>query len=90
MKLKKRNLKAERQISIPIVYDGLRIENAFKSDIIVENLVINELKSVENILPVHAKQLLTYLRLIDRKLGMLINFGAPVIKDGIKRIVNNL
>lgn len=88
--IEKRNLKADRQISIPIVYDGLKIENAFKADIIVEDLVIIELKSVENVLPVHAKQLLTYLRLTDRKLGLLINFGAPVIKDGIKRIVNGL
>ena len=86
----KRYLKANRQVSIPIVYDGLKIENAFKADIIVENKVIIELKSVENILPVHAKQLLTYLRLTDKKLGLLINFGAPVIKDGVKRIVNKL
>jgi GxxExxY protein len=86
----KRGLTAERQVSIPIRYDALEIEDAFKADIIVEGKVIVELKSVENVLPVHAKQLLTYLRLADRKLGLLINFGAPFIKEGIKRIVNNL
>jgi GxxExxY protein len=88
--LEKRNLKAASQVAIPIVYEGLQIDNAFKADIIVENKVIVELKSVETVLPVHAKQLLTYLRLTDRRLGLLINFGAPVIKGGIKRIVNNL
>jgi GxxExxY protein len=88
--IEKRNLNAGRQVSIPIVYDGLKIEDAFRADIIVEKKVIIELKSVERVLPVHSKQLLTYLRLSDTKLGLLINFGAPVIKEGIKRIVNGL
>lgn len=88
--IEKRNFKAGRQVAIPIIYDEMKIEDAFRADIVVENKVIIELKSVENVLPVHAKQLLTYLRLSDKKLGLLINFGAPFIKDGIKRIVNDL
>ena len=86
----KRGLKTDRQVSIPIVYDDLIIDDAFKADIVVENKVIIELKSVENVQPVHKKQLLTYLRLADKRLGLLINFGAALLKDGITRIVNNL
>ncbi len=86
----KRNLQVLRQVSIPIVYDDLNIQDAFRADIVVENKVILELKSVEKMLPVYGKQLLTYLRLSGKKLGLLINFGAPVIKDGIKRVVNGL
>jgi len=82
--LEKRELSIKRQYSIPIQYDG------FKADIMVEDSVIVELKSVESIAPVHKKQLLTYLRLADKKLGLLINFGASLIKKGIFRIVNGL
>ena len=88
--LAKRGLRVERQVIIPIVYDGVVIEEAFRADLIVNGLVIVELKSVETIAPVHPKQLLTYLRLSNKKLGLLINFGAPLMKHGITRIMNGL
>jgi GxxExxY protein len=86
--LKKRGLTADRQKPMPIMYEGLRFDEAFRSDIVVNGKVIAELKSVEALLPVHAKQLLTQLRLSDIKLGLLINFGEAHLKNGIKRIVN--
>ncbi|TWU04591.1 GxxExxY protein [Stieleria varia] len=86
--IRKHNLRAERQIPIPIVYDNIAFDEGFRADIIVEDLVIIELKSVEAILRVHKKQLLTYLRLADKRLGYLINFGDELIKDGISRISN--
>jgi GxxExxY protein len=86
----KRGLKLERQKGIPVVYDQIKMELGFRADIIVENKVIIELKSIEAIAPVHAKQLLTYLKLTGLKLGLLVNFNEALIKDGIKRIVNNL
>ena len=75
---------------MPIHYDGIILDTGYRADIIVEKKVIIELKSVEKIADVHKKQLLTYLRLADMHLGLLINFGAPLIKDGISRIVNGL
>jgi GxxExxY protein len=72
------------------MYDGIRFDEGFRADLIVENCVVVELKSVEELSRVHSKQLLTYLRLLDYRLGLLINFGAPVIKAGIRRIVNRL
>ena len=86
--LRRRGLKVESQVSLPIVYDELKINGAFRIDILVENCVIIEIKAIENILPVHEAQLLTYLRLTNIRLGMLINFNSPLVKDGIKRIVN--
>ncbi len=88
--LEKRGLKAERQKAVPIFYDNLRFDEGFRADLIVEDVVILELKSVETIAPVHKKQLLTYLRLADKRLGLLINFGTALIKDGITRVVNGL
>lgn len=85
-----RGLKAERQASVPIVYKGVALGEGFKADLVTEDLVILELKSVENVAPVHTKQLLTYLRLTNRKLGLPINFGAARIKNGITRVVNGL
>jgi GxxExxY protein len=79
-----------RQQPIPIVYDKLRIDTGFRADLIVEDKVIVEIKSVEILAPVHKKQLLTYLRLADKRLGLLINFHVALIKDGITRIVNGL
>ena len=73
-----------------IVYEGIRFDEGFRADLIVEDKVIVELKSVENVTPVHKKQLLTYLRLTDSRLGLLINFGSALIRDGISRIVNRL
>jgi GxxExxY protein len=85
-----RGLKVERQRAVPIVYEGVKFDEGFRADLVVEGLVIVELKSVEEVAPVHKKQLLTYLRLADKRLGLLINFGAALIKDGISRVVNNL
>jgi GxxExxY protein len=88
--LKKRGLKAIRQVAIPIVYDSLEFEEGFRADVIVEGKVIVELKSVETVSKVHKKQLLTYLRLADKRLGLLVNFGEELIRDGISRVVNRL
>jgi GxxExxY protein len=88
--LKKRGFSPRNQIPVPLVYDGIAFDVAFKMDVLVNDLVILELKSVENLEPVHFKQLLTYLRLTGLRLGLLINFGEAVLKNGIHRIVNNL
>jgi len=86
--LRKRGLQVEREVVIPVRWDGLYLQEGFRADLIVNDKVIVELKSVEKLAPVHAKQLLTYLPLADKKLGLLINFGAPLIKEGIERIIN--
>jgi GxxExxY protein len=88
--LEKRGLGVVRQQAVPIIYGDLKFDEGFRADLIVGNKVIVELKSVEQIAPVHQKQLLTYLRLADKRLGLLINFGSAIIKDGISRIVNGL
>ncbi|WP_168565492.1 GxxExxY protein [Crateriforma spongiae] len=88
--IRKRGLNAERQVPIPVQYDGVQFEEGFRADIIVEGLVILELKSVESVHKVHKKQLLTYLRLADKRLGYLINFGEELIKDGISRVANGV
>jgi GxxExxY protein len=88
--LRKRGLRVETQKPIPIIYEGVTLEVGFRADMIVEDKVIVELKSVEEIARVHKKQLLTYLRLADKRLGLLINFGEKLIKDGITRVVNGL
>jgi GxxExxY protein len=88
--LRKRGLQVLNQHPVAIAYEILRIDEAFKADLIVENLVMVELKSVEAIAPIHKKQLLTYLRLSGMRLGLLINFNVDYIKDGISRVVNNL
>ena len=83
-------LNYKKQLPIAIRYKQLQIENAFRADFIVNNKVIIELKSVETILPMHKKQLLTYLRLTNCRLGLLINFNTELIKNGITRVVNGL
>ncbi len=88
--LTKSKLNCKRQVAIPITYDKIKMNLGFKADIVIENKVILELKSIGNVLPVHKKQLLTYLKITDMKLGMLINFNVELIRNGIKRIVNNL
>jgi GxxExxY protein len=88
--LRKRGVRVVRQVAVPIVYDGVAFEEGFRADLIVEDVVIVELKSVERLLPVHSKQLLTYLRLANMRLGLLINFGESLIKDGIVRIANGM
>lgn len=86
--LEKRGITVTRQQSIPVIYEGIHFDEGFRVDLIVEGKVIIELKSVEKVIPVHKKQLLTYLRLTDRKLGLLVNFGEYLIKDGITRVIN--
>ena len=88
--LNKRGLQFVRQQPVPIEYEGIKFDEGFRADVIVEDKVILELKSLEQLARVHHKQLLTYLRLADKRLGLLINFGQEYIKDGIKRIVNGL
>ena len=84
-----RGLRVERQKSVPIIFQGLRFDEGFRADLLVEGKLLVEIKSVENLAPVHGKQLLTYLRLLNLPLGLLMNFGAAIFKNGIKRIVNN-
>lgn len=83
-------LHVERQKAIPVVWKGLGMELGFRADLVVENKVLIEIKSIENTIPVHQKQVLTYLRLTGMKLGLLVNFNEALIKDGVQRIVNNL
>ena len=88
--LLKRGLRAVSQQPIPVVYEGTRFEMGFRADLVVEDIVIVEIKSVTEIAAVHKKQLLSYLRLAYKRLGLLINFNVFLIKDGISRIVNGL
>jgi GxxExxY protein len=88
--LENRGLRVARQQTVPIIYQGTRIEIGFRADLIVADLVIVEIKSVEAIAPVHKKQLLTHLRLAGKRLGLLINFNVALIKEGITRIANGM
>ena len=88
--LRKRDIHAEPQVLVPIKYDGAIIDLGFRADLVVNNKLIVELKSIEHANDAHKKQLLTYLRLSGMKLGLLINFGEALIKNGITRIVNGL
>ena len=88
--LKKLGLKCEKEVGIPVHYEDVRLDLGFRADLIVVNLVIIELKATEKVLPVHKKQLMTYLRLTAMKLGLLVNFNVNLIKDGIERVVNGL
>jgi GxxExxY protein len=86
----KRGLKVERQKPIPVIWDEIYLDIGFRSDLVVEDKVIVELKSVETLSKVHSKQILTYLKITNTKLGLLINFNEALIRDGIYRIVNGL
>jgi len=88
--IEKLGYSVKRQVALPFVYEEIKFEQGFRIDILVDDKVIIELKSVETIAPVHPKQLLTYLKLTDLKLGLLVNFNEKLIKDGITRIVNKL
>jgi GxxExxY protein len=88
--LSRRGLQFVQQQPLPVVWENLHLEAGFRADLIVENKVIVEIKSVEAIAPVHRKQLLTYLRLANKRLGILINFDVDLIKNGIARVVNGL
>lgn len=86
--LKERGLSVERQKIIPITFKGRVLQEAFRADLIIENQILIELKSTERFAPVHAKQVITYLRLMDLPLGFLMNFGAATFKEGVKRLAN--
>jgi len=88
--LEKRGFALKTQVPIPVVYDEVKLELGFRADIIVNHKVVIEVKSVDALAPVHAKQLRTYLRLMDLRLGLLINFNVDLIKNGVQRVVNNL
>ena len=88
--LQQRGLEVTRQKAIPVIWKEIKMEIGFRADLIINNKVIIEIKSVEHVLPVHKKQLLTYLKLTDLKLGLLVNFNEALIKNGITRIVNRL
>jgi GxxExxY protein len=88
--LKKRGLRVQRQLPVPIIWDDIRFEEGYRLDLMVEDKVLVEIKSIEKVDPVHKKQLLTYLRLMDKRLGLLINFNEEVIRTGITRVVNGL
>lgn len=88
--LRKRGFQIERQKPIRFEYDGMVFDEGFRVDLLAEGVVIVELKSVEKLAPVHGKQVLTYLRLMDLSVGLLVNFGAATLKEGLQRIVNRL
>lgn len=88
--LGQRALAVARQVPVGVTYKNIRFDLGFRADMVVENIVLVELKSVETLLPVHKKQVLTYIKVADLRLGLLVNFGAARIKDGITRIANNL
>lgn len=87
--LGRRGLHVARQVPVPIEYDGLRIEAAFRVDLLIEGSLVVEIKSVEQLQKIHAKQLLTYLRLMKQPVGLLLNFSGLTMKEGIRRLVNN-
>jgi GxxExxY protein len=88
--LKKLGIPFERQIGIPVLYEDIKMDLGFRADLVIDNKLIVELKSIENILPVHKKQIVTHLKLTKMRLGLLVNFNVELIKDGIIRIANGL
>ena len=88
--LSRAELHFQRQVDLPVLYKEVRLDCGYRLDLIVEDAVIVELKTVECLLPIHEAQLLTYLKMKNLRVGLLINFNVPVLKDGIKRMVNNL
>jgi GxxExxY protein len=88
--LEKRGLVVVTQVPVPVRYDGVKIDVGYRMDLLVEDGVVVEIKAVDDLAPIHLAQLLTYLRLSHRKIGLLINFNVPHLKDGIKRMVNEL
>lgn len=85
--LEKRGLTVKRQVPVPIQYDDIRLDEGLRLDLLVGNSLVVELKAVEKLLPIHEAQILTYLKLSKRRLGLLINFNVPLIKNGIRRLV---
>ncbi len=88
--LRERGLRVDRQIPIPIVYRGIRFDEGYRLDLVVDDLVVVEVKSIEAVSPIHKKQVLTYLRLTKRPLGLLLNFNVNLMKQGISRIANGI
>jgi len=86
--LQQRGVRVDQQVPVPVSYKGLHLECGYRLDLLVENQVIVELKAVESLLPIHEAQLLTYLKLYQRRLGLLINFNVPVLKNGSKRLLH--
>lgn len=82
-------LKVESQVTLPIIYNGIRLDAGYRIDLLVEDSVIVELKAIDRLMPVHEAQLLSYLRMSDRRLGLLINFNVKLLRDGLRRVVNN-
>jgi GxxExxY protein len=87
--LKKAGLAVQAQVALPVVYDGLHMDSGYRMDLLVENTIIVEIKCVETLLPIHKAQLLTYLRLSNKPLGLLLNFNVVHLRHGIKRVLNN-
>ena len=85
--IRRRGLRLRRQVPVPIFYDDIQIQVAFRIDVIVEELIICELKAVDSVIPLHQTQLLTYMKLYKKRLGFLINFNVPMIRNGIKRMI---
>jgi GxxExxY protein len=88
--LKRRGFEVQRQRSVSFEFDGMQFDEGFRIDLLVDGRVVVELKSMEKLAPVHSKQLLTYLRLMNLQVGLLINFGASTLKEGLRRVVNGL
>lgn len=87
--LVRNGFKVESQLTLPIIYDGIRLDAGYRVDLLVEDSVIVELKAIDRLLPVHEAQLLSYLRMSNLSLGLLINFNVRLLRDGVRRIVNN-
>jgi GxxExxY protein len=87
--LERRGLRLRKQQALPVVYEAVRLARGYRIDLLVEDRVIVEVKSIDAIAQIHVKQLLTYLRLADKRVGLLLNFGACLMKDGIRRVVND-
>jgi len=87
--LSQRGLRFQRQVHLPITYKGVKVESAYKMDLVVEDAIVIEIKAIEDMLPVHSAQLLTYLKSSNKRVGLLINFNVPVLRNGLKRIVNH-
>jgi GxxExxY protein len=88
--LQLRGLNVQRQVPIPLIYKGYELSKEYVIDLLVENDIILEIKAVETLLPIHEAQLISYLKLADKKVGLLINFNVPILKNGFKRFVNNI
>lgn len=89
-RLNKRNLKIRMEVPVPLIFEEVKLDCGYRSDLVVEDKVVIEVKSIEAIAPIHLAQTLTYLRFLNLKLGIVLNFNSILMKDGIRRVVNNL